>query len=258
VGKTTPISTRAAYVPPTKTTLFKSSDSVSAYYQLESVHPTTQSLNINLEIAFTNPLSNEIDSALTVAFVCSRYRFCAGLLNGIHSNPIDISNVYRSLQLLNPVSDAEEAGPTEKVQQFLTFLQFLNLSISGPKSVESLEELQALIEQGFLESHGEDIVFDIPDNVIPPDVVVVESTNVEQATAGAASLQVKYIAHWGIGVRAGHFLPIIVHANGEVDALYHCVTNNHFGSMKSLFYSDIPIRFICYSIRSDVHHLKVI
>jgi hypothetical protein len=249
LSRTTSISTRPSYVAPTKTIVFTSQESVSAYYNIESVRPPAPVLDVDFEISFTNPLPGEIDSALTIAFVCSRYSFCAALLNEVNPNLSDISKTYRCLQLLNPDSESVKWDAFEKVEQFMAFLQFLNLSISGPKKVRSLEELQTHAQELFSGALVEDIVFAIPADLIPPNVVVVRSRGVAQATEGGATLELKYVAHWGIALRLGHFLPIIVHSNGEVDALYHCVTNNHFGSMQSLVYADIPIEFICYSLR---------
>jgi hypothetical protein len=249
LARTITLPARPTYIPPTKTTLFKSSDSVSAYYKLEAVAPPTPAVNGGFEIEFINPLPDELDSALTITFVCSRYSFCATLFSNIQSHRIDITNTYRSIQLLNPIENVDSTDPIQKAHAFLSIIRSLNISISEPLSVKSLEELQTHAEQIFFTSHEEDIVFSIPNDIVPPNTIVFKSTAVDHATAGGSFLEVKYHVHWGIAIRAGSYLPIIVQANGEVDALYHCVANNHFGSIRSLVYSDVPIEFICYSIR---------
>jgi hypothetical protein len=205
-------------------------------------------VNLAFEIVLSNPLPDEIDSALMVAFVCSRYVFGRSVFNEMRDRVIDISNTYRSIQLLNSVSESGEVGTIEKIQQFLALLQFLNISISEAKSITSIENIQSFTED-FYANSGEDKVFALPTDLIPPDAVIVKSTAVDIATDGSSSLESKYLAQWGIAFRSGHFLPVIIRLNGEVDALHHCVENNRFGSMKSLIYSGAQIQFICYSIR---------
>jgi hypothetical protein len=246
LAKTASISVQP--VTPTKTVSFKSSDSVFAHYGFQSVRPPAQPVNLALEIDFKNPLPDEIDSALMVVFVCSRYGFCRSLFNEVREVVIVISNADRSIQLLNPVSDRLEVDAFEKVQRFLSFLQFLNISISEAKRITSLEELQSFAEE-FSSISGEDIVFSLPIDFVPPDAINVTSISVCDATDGASSLESKYLAQWGIAFHNNHFFPIIIRPNGEVDVLHFRVENNRFGSIKSLIYSGSQIQFICYSIR---------
>ena len=228
---------------PAKTQIFGTCESAAEFYDIKPILHHVKNAPHFDEIFFTEPIENTLVSSFIIVFISSYFNFLMDFTDICNDGEVSINKFMKNFKLFSN----EIFNNANDMSTFVQTFQYLNVSLFGPAKANSYQDLQSSLQYKFESNHTEDIIFEYNINEPPKNQVTVKSANVYDLTE--QNLNFEYKLRWIIAFKNDRYFPVILREDYCADVLYEHMGSHIFGSVSSLFYSGVQLKYVCYSLR---------